>query len=157
MFIRAILVSLTLAGSAVAQQFTDIAPRDGWVVLKTEKTFETLVAESRAASSEGGMAVVTMAGPTDAAARRGIEIPGNRVIGLYNNDFAVRVLELSTAAMIEAPIRVYVTENADGTATFSYKLPSEVFAPYMADAPGLEAIASEIDAAFAKVAEAATH
>ena len=63
------------------------------------------------------MGVVTQAGPTQAAASRGITIPGNRVIGVFNNDFAVNILALSTAAMIEAPIRFYVTEGADGTAT----------------------------------------
>jgi hypothetical protein len=42
------------------------------------------------------------------------------VTGPITNDYAVRVLALSTPAMIEAPIRFYVTENADGTATLSY-------------------------------------
>jgi uncharacterized protein (DUF302 family) len=40
------------------------------------------------------------------------------------------VLGASVAAGIEAPIRIYVTENQDGTATLSYKKPSAVFAPY---------------------------
>jgi hypothetical protein len=47
--------------------------------------------------------VVTQAGPTAAAKKRGITIPGNRVIGVFNNDLARNVLESSTAALIEAP------------------------------------------------------
>ncbi|WP_306418066.1 DUF302 domain-containing protein [Jannaschia formosa] len=90
-----------------------------------------------------------MAGPPATAAQRGIEIPGNRVLGLFNNDLAVRVLRLSTAAMIEAPIRVYVTENADGTATLSYIRPSIRLAPYAEGALGLDGIAAELDAASA--------
>ena len=156
MIVRATLLSLLLALPAMAQEVADIAPRDGWSVISTDKTFDALVEATRGAAKAGKLAVVTMAGPTDAAAGRGIEIPGNRVIGLYNNDFAVRVLRLSTAAMIEAPIRMYVTENADGTASLSYKLPSQVYAPYMAEALGLDAIAAELDAAFAAVAEEAT-
>ena len=39
------------------------------------------------------------------------------------------VLVSFTAAMIEAPIRLYVTENLDGTATPSYKTPTTVYAP----------------------------
>lgn len=160
MLIQAALLSLALATPLAtpgsAQTVADIAPRDGWSVTVTEKPFNDLVESTRSSAKVGKMAVVTMAGPTDAAANRGVEIPGNRVIGLYNNDFAVRVLRLSTAAMIEAPIRMYVTENADGTGSLSYKLPSEVFAPYMAEAPGLETVAAEIDAAFAAVAAAAT-
>lgn len=152
---RAALLSLCLAVPALAQDVADLDPREGWSVLATEKSFDDLVADTRAAARAGKMAVVTMAGPTGAAANRGIEIPGNRVIGMYNNDFAVRVLRESTAAMIEAPIRFYVTENADGSATLSYKRPSTVFAPYIAEAPGLADVVPEIEAAFAAVAAAA--
>ncbi|MGB3407730.1 MAG: DUF302 domain-containing protein [Jannaschia sp.] len=151
-----VMFAFALAAPAASQEVADISARHGWRVVETAKSFDDLVEDTRAAAPAGGLAVVTMAGPTDAAAGRGITIPGNRVIGLYNNDFAVRVLRLSTAAMIEAPIRVYVTENADGTATLSYKLPSTVFAPYVAEAPGLGAIATELDAAFDRVVAAAT-
>ncbi|WP_179379966.1 DUF302 domain-containing protein [Jannaschia marina] len=158
MFLRALALALfALAVPAMAQEeVADLAPRDGWVVTPTDKDFETLVQDVRENAKAGKLAVVTMAGPTGAAANRGIDIPGNRVIGLFNNDFAVRTLRQSTAAMIEAPIRVYVTENADGTATLGYKLPSAVLAPYAADAPGLGEIGAELDAAFAAVAGAAT-
>ncbi|MEO0991408.1 MAG: DUF302 domain-containing protein, partial [Pseudomonadota bacterium] len=97
---------------------------------------------------------VTQAGPTGAAKARGITIPGNRVIGLFNNVFAVRILDLSTAAMIEAPIRMYVTEDLDGTATLSWKTPSHVFAPYFAEGGAdLVAAASELDSLFEAVAQ----
>lgn len=135
----------------------DLQPREGWAVHPTSQTYEALTKAVKAAVKSNGLIVVTQAGPTKAAANRGISIPGNRVIGVFNNDFAVRVLATSTAAMIEAPIRIYVTENADGTATLSYKLPSHVMAPY-ADEGGaaLAAIAQELDAAFLAIAKDAT-
>ena len=134
----------------------EMAPRPGWSVTETSHSYDTLIERLRAAIRDEGFAVVTQAGPTQAAKRRGIDIPGNRVIGVFNNVFAVRTLELSTAAMIEAPIRFYVTENPDGTATLSYKLPSFVFAPYMDEAgPELAEIARELDVAFARIADAA--
>ena len=45
--------------------------------------------------------------PADRSCPRsgGIEIPENRVVGVFNNDYAVRILDMSTAAMIEAPLR----------------------------------------------------
>lgn len=133
-----------------------MAPRDGWAVLETEKTYDALIEAVRAAAGENRMGVVTQAGPTAAARSRGITIPGNRVIGLFNNVYAVRILGLSTAAMIEAPIRMYVTENPDGTATLSYKMPSTVFAPYMDEAgPDLVAAASELDTIFDAIARRA--
>lgn len=134
----------------------EMAPRDGWSVHVTQKSYAELIEDVRAAAGENAMGVVTQAGPTAAARNRGVEIPGNRVIGLFNNVYAVRVLNLSTAAMIEAPIRMYVTENADGTATVSYKHPSTVFAPYMEDAgPDLAVAAQELDSIFAAIATAA--
>ena len=137
--------------------WADLAnPPEGWAAYPSEKTYEQLLKDTKAAVKEHGLIVVTQAGPTKAAAARGITIPGNRVIGAFNNDYAVRVLETSTAAMIEAPIRFYVTENADGTATLSYKTPSFVFAPYVYEGGEvLSDIALELDAKFQDVAESA--
>lgn len=144
------LVAILMARAASAD---DLAPREGWAVHPTEKSFAQTVEATRAAIKANGLFVVTQAGPTEAAARRGITIPGNRIIGAFNNEFAVRVLETSTAAMIEAPIRFYVTENSNGTATLSYKLPSALFAPYV-DEGGekLSLIGAELDARFADIA-----
>lgn len=131
-------------------------PPVGWAVYPSGKSYTQLVDDTKAAVKENGLIVVTQVGPTKAAASRGITIPGNRVIGAFNNDYAVRVLETSTAAMIEAPVRFYVTENADGTATLSYKTPSFVFAPYVYEGgEALSDIALELDAKFQTVAESA--
>ncbi|WP_438826277.1 DUF302 domain-containing protein [Ruegeria atlantica] len=128
----------------------------GWAVHSTDKTYDALVADTKAAVKEHGLIVVTQAGPTKAAAARGITIPGNLVIGAFNNDYAVRVLETSVNAMIEAPIRFYVTENTDGTASLSYKTPSHVFAPYAQQGgEPLQEIAQELDEKFQAVAEIA--
>ncbi len=149
----AALLALAWPAAAPAQE---IAPRDGWETASTEKSFDTLLADLRDAVAANGMGVVTQAGPTETAAARGIRVPGNRVVGVFNNDFAVRLLDLSVPAMIEAPIRFYVTEDPDGTATLSYKTPGFVLAPYLADAPGIAPIADELDARFAAIARAAT-
>ncbi len=82
-------------------------------------------------------------------------IPGNMVIGVYRPDFAVRMLAASIPAGIEAPIRFYITENADGTATLSYKKPSAVFAPYTDGGAALTELAAELDRLFAKIANEA--
>lgn len=147
------MMAFGLATAAMAQ----IAPRDGWQVIETELSHAELLERLLAAAPEEGMGVVTQAGPTAAARERGVEIPGNRVVGVFNNDFAVRILELSTAAMIEAPVRFYVTEDEDGTATLSWKEPSHVFAPYEDEGgEALAEIAGELDQRFAAIAERAT-
>ena len=143
-----IIISESNAGS--------IAPRDGWAVHDTAQGYADLLDSLKAAIKAEGMFIVTQAGPTGAAKKRGITIPGNRVVGVYRNDFAVSALATSTAAMIEAPIRFYVTENGDGTATLSYKTPSAVFAPYLDEGGAeLSAIAAELDGIFAAIASRA--
>ena len=158
--LRAVLASLVLmvltATSAAPSLAGAIAPRDGWRVHDTEQSYSALLENTRAAIKAEGMFLVTEAGPTEAAANRGVDIPGNRVLGVFRNDYAVRAIRLSVPAMIEAPIRLYVTENADGTATLSYKTPTHVFGPYIAEGgPKLEALAEELDEVFAAIAKRA--
>lgn len=126
--------------------------REGWDVHRTDKSYQELVDATIEAVKDSSMSVVTQAGPTGAAAARGITIPGNRVIGIFNNDFAVKILRLSTPAMIEAPMRLYVTENADGTATLSYKTPSFILAPYVVDSGSdLKLLGAQLDEIFASI------
>jgi uncharacterized protein (DUF302 family) len=141
-------VLILAAGAAAA-----LEPRAGWVVKPTALPYPQALEALRAAIAAEKMGLVTEAGPTEAAAARGVTIPGNRVMGVFRNDFAVRAVKASEAAMIEAPIRFYVTEQPNGTATLSWKTPSHVFAPYMAEGgPALAAVATELDAIFAAIA-----
>ncbi len=150
-----LLIGLMMAIPAMGQT---IAPREGWTVIATDKSYDQLIADVIAATKANKMGVVTQAGPTKAAASRGIVIPGNRVIGVFNNDFAVKILALSTAAMIEAPIRFYVTEGTEGTATLAYKQPSFVFDPYMDEGgDALRQLAAELDSRFEAIAQMAVN
>lgn len=128
------------------------ADRPGWEVHETSLPYAELITKIKSSVKDAKFGVVTEAGPTAAAKARGITIPGNRVIGVFNNIYAVRMLNASEAAMIEAPIRFYVTENTDDTAVLSYKTPSFVFEPYAEDSPDVMAIAHELDGIFAKIA-----
>lgn len=149
-----ILAAIVAFAPAMAlAEVADMAPREGWRVIDTDLAPDALIERVLAAVPAEGMGVVTQAGPTAAARGRGVEIPENRVIGVFNNRYAVRILALSTAAMIEAPVRFYVAENADGTATLAWKTPGFVFAPYMAEGgAGLAAAAAELDAVFEAIA-----
>ena len=141
-----------IAGGAQA-----LEPRAGWIIHETDKSYGALVQAVRDAAGAAPINIVTQASASDGARMQGHAIPGNRVFGLYRNDYARRMLEASVAAGIEAPIRLYVTEDADGTATLSYKTPSHVFAPYAAEGgAALRDLAEELDAVFADLVAAAT-
>ncbi len=134
-----------------------VKPRDGWVVIDTQLPFVVLAERLEAAVKAEKMGLVTSASASEGAKAAGVVIPGNRVIGVFRNDFARRMLSASVAAGIEAPIRFYVTENPDRTASLSYKKPSSVFSSYLDEGDGaLRALAGELDEIFARIADAAT-
>ncbi|MEO3430727.1 DUF302 domain-containing protein [Pelagibius sp. CAU 1746] len=131
----------------------DLMAQPGWKVMKTQHGYTDLVARLEKAIADNKMGLVARASATLGAKKvLKKDIPGNTVIGVYRPDFAVRMLEASVAAGIEAPIRFYVTENADGTADLSYKTPSHVFAPYADGGQALKDLAAELDVIFAKIA-----
>lgn len=102
------------------------------------------------AARDNRLGIVTRASAQAGAKAIGVAIPGNQVWGLFHPRFAVRMLKASVEAGVEAPIRLYITEAADGAVTVSYQKPSVVFAPYgNAD---LDAMAVELDALFARIA-----
>ena len=122
--------------------------------VETELSFDQLQASLTDAVEANGMFVVSRACASCGAAKRGVTIPGNMVVGVYRNDFAVRMLEASVPAGIEAPIRFYLTENDDGTASLTYRLPSAVFAPY--DSAELDAMAAKLDQIWQAIVTQAT-
>jgi uncharacterized protein (DUF302 family) len=119
-------------------------------MLASPHDFASLVAKLEAAVAEHKMAVVAKASASQGAAARGVKIPGNAVIMVFRNDYAVRMLEANVPAGIEAPLRFYVTENADGTASLTWRVPSAIFAPY--GSVPLKEMAHELDPVFAAIA-----
>lgn len=144
---------LLVAHSALAQS---IGERKGWRVIELDTTFNQTVKNLEDSVKGNKMLLVTAASASGGAKAQGITIPGNRIVGVFRNDYARRMLDASIAAGIEAPIRFYITENDDGTATLSYKLPSTVFAPYFEEGGDkLRALAAELDELFGKIADEA--
>ena len=140
------LMSLPVTGTALA---------DGTLeTVATSKSFAELQSALEASVKANNMIVVARASASCGAAKRDVTIPGNMVVGVYRNDFAVQMLEASVPAGIEAPIRFYLTENDDGTASLSYRLPSTVFAPYGSEE--LSGMARELDVIWEKTVDGAT-
>jgi len=122
---------LTLAVTTGAAWAGNPTPYPDTQVIDTKHSYKDLVARLDAAVKANKMGLVTRASATvGAKAKLNKTIPGNMVVGVYRPDFAVRMLEASVPAGIEAPLRFYITEDADGTATLTYRKPSAVFAPY---------------------------
>ena len=150
-------LSLLVLGGFVLAAQPALAEMPGWSVTKTSHAYKALIERLNTAVKANKMGLVTHASAT-VGAKKVLKktIPGNMVVGVYRPDFAVRMLEASIPAGIEAPIRFYITENDDGSAMLSYKKPSLVFAPYTDGGQKLKDMARELDALFAKIAAEAT-
>lgn len=115
--------------------------------------FQEVVTSLQRAVEDKKMALVCQADAQKGAAARGVTIRGNRVLMVFRNDFAVRLLAADPTAGFEAPIRIYVHENPDGTTTISYRTPSAVFAPYQH--PEVRAVATALDPIVKAIVDAA--
>ncbi len=115
-------------------------------IVKTSLPFASLEEKAKEAITKNKMNIVNRASASDGAKARGVTIKGDVVLGVYRNDLAVRMLSSNIDAGIEAPIRLHLVEEADGTSTIRYYTPGAVFSKY----PGedLKKIASELDVIF---------
>ena len=152
---RALAARFAAALAASALTFTALAQApDGTKSVATPYRFEALLARVEKAAEKNGLGVVASASASRGAAARGVKIPGNAVVMVFRNDLAVRLLAASVPAGIEVPLRLYVTENRDGTATLSFRAPGALFAPYRS--PEVGRLARELDAILDKIAQDAT-
>jgi len=118
-------------------------------IVKAPHAFDAAVQRAEQAIKANGMGLVASASASRGAAGRGVKIPGNVVLMVFRNDYAVRMLAASVPAGIEAPLRIYLTEEPDGSTAIRYQAPSAVFAPYGNAA--LDAMAKELDPVFDKI------
>jgi len=130
--------AVALSAAVLAQQYPEEMR-----LFRAPHKFDTLLERVERAVEKHGLGVVARASASRGAAARGVKIPGNALVMVFRNDFAVRLLAANVAAGVEAPLRLYVTEDADGTATLSYRRPSAVFAPYRH--PEIDRLAGELD------------
>jgi uncharacterized protein (DUF302 family) len=134
---------LPAAGSAQEARVTAVSRAP---FAKVAEALERSIADQK-------MALVCHANARAGAAARGVAIKGNQVMMVFRNDFAVRLLAADPAAGFEAPIRIYLHENPDGTATVSYLPPSVIFASYPSAA--VRAVGAELDPIFRAIVERA--
>lgn len=123
------------------------------VTARSRAPFATVARALPPAIAAAGMVLVCHADAQRGAAARGVGIRGNQVLMVFRNDFAVRLIAADPAAGLEAPMRIYVYENADGTATVSYVRPSAVLARYQD--PEVRAVATELDPIFQAIVDRA--
>ena len=151
---RLMLLGVVFALMVMPAKAENPTPYPGTKIVDTGRPFDAFVKKLTAAIGANKMGIVGNACATCGAKSIGVTIPGNRVIMIFNPHFAVRMLKASEAAGIEAPLRLYVTEQANGNARLTYRLPSHVFGAY--DVPALDKMAKELDVIVERIVRQAT-
>lgn len=124
--------------------------QDGKVVLTSRAPFAKVAAALEQAIADQRMGLVCHANAQQGASARGVKIPGNQVFLVFRNDFAVRLINADPQAAYEAPMRIYLYENRDGTATLVYAKPSALLQVYAH--PEAVRVGAELDPIFEKIA-----
>lgn len=141
------LAALVMAGAAAGAQAQPAG--SGMSTKASPHAFARTVASLEKSIESNKMGLVAQASASRGAAARGVTIPGNAVLMVFRNDYAVRMLAASVPAGIEAPLRIYVTEDAAGKVQASWRRPSATFAPY--GSPALDDMARELDPVFERI------
>lgn len=142
LFVFALLLSAGHSAVALAQAST--------VVLTSKAPFARVAAALEQAIADQRMGLVCHANAQQGATARGVKIPGNQVFLVFRNDFAVRLINADPRAAFEAPIRIYLYENRDGSSTLTYAKPSELLRAYAH--PEVAKVGAELDPIFEKIA-----
>ena len=94
-------------------------PYPGTQVIKTPHSFATLTQRLEKAIEASGMGLIAQPSANRGGASAGVKIPGNAALMVFRNDYAVRMIAASVPTGIEAPLRLCVSANADGTASIT--------------------------------------
>ncbi len=150
---RLILLGCLMVLLALPVKAENPTPYSGTKVIETGQPFDAFIKKLTATIRSNKMGIVGNACVTCGAKAIGVTIPGNRVIMIFNPHFAVRMLKASEAAGIEAPVRLYVTEQPNGKARLTYRLPSHLFGAYKVLA--LDEMGKDLDAIIARIVKQA--
>ncbi len=112
-------------------------------MVKIERPFKAFVKAIPSALKNHKFNTVGVAYANCAAKSLGKTIPGNQENLFFASRYAVRMLAVSTAAGMEVPIRIYVTDTAKGMAKVTYRLSSYAFSAY--DVEDLTSMGKELD------------
>jgi len=151
---RLVFFSFLIAILALPVRAQNPSPYSGTIVIETGQPYGAFLKRLSAAIKANKMGIVGNACATCGAKSIGVTIPGNRVMMIFNPHFAVRMLKASVASGIEAPLRLYITEQPDGKARFTYRLPSHVFGVYKM--PALDKMGKDLDVIFTRIVKQAT-
>lgn len=142
-------VCLLLVAVALLVPTAPATAQDGRITLTSKAPFAEVAHALEKAVADQNMGLVCHANAQRGAAARGVKLAGNQVFMVFRNDFAVRIINAAPEAGFEAPIRIYLYENSDGTATLTYLKPSAIFRPY--PQPEVGRVAAELDSIFEKI------
>lgn len=140
-----VLMTLLILGNGMSEG----AEREARITRVSKVGFAKIASALKQAIGDQKMGLVCHANAQAGAASRDVRIQGNQVFMIFRPDFAIRMLKANVEAGYEAPMRMYLYENGDGTSTIAYVRPSTLFKPY--DNRELDALGAELDSIFEQI------
>jgi len=154
--LRFVFATLMLAILSALPSFSH-AVENGTRAIVSDLSYWGVITRLEAAIKRRDLRIVSRESVRGADRQKKLGIPGNMVIGAFGDEYTTRILRANVAAGIEAPIRFYVTRDADEkTTTLWYRRPSWVLASYSDKSGALRAIGEELDRVMEAIAEEAT-
>ena len=96
----------------------------------SRRSFDDVLATLRQAIEEAGMKVLQEIDPQKALASFGHVIDGSRLVFFFHPNLVIRLLQTDWTAIIEAPLKLAVTELPNGTTSLRMADPAAAFARY---------------------------
>ncbi|CAN5471660.1 MAG: DUF302 domain-containing protein [Rubrobacteraceae bacterium] len=114
-----------------------------------DSPFDEVVEAIIASIESSGMLLVADIDVRKNAAKRGIELTGNRILEVSRLDYAARIWAMEIEAGVDIPIRIHVHEDEGGGVTVRCRTPLEVLSRHGNDE--LTLFAAELDPVFEKI------
>lgn len=111
--------------------------------------FDEVVEGIIAGIEASGMLLVADIDVRRNAAKKGIELTGNRILEVFRPDYAARIWGMEIEAGVDIPIRIHIHEDESGGVAARYRTPLEVLSRHGNDE--LTLFAAELDPVFEKI------
>jgi uncharacterized protein (DUF302 family) len=154
--LRFVFATLMLAILSTLPSFGH-AVENGTRAIVSDLSYWGVITRLEAAIKRQKLKIISRASVRGTERQKKLGIPGNMVIGAFDDEYTTRILRANVAAGIEAPIRFYITRHPDDkTTTLWYRRPSWVLAPYSDKTGELRAVGEELDKIMETIAAEAT-
>ena len=123
-------------------------------VATTSRPFDDVLSSLETEIDRAGLRLLQQIDVQQALANAGRSVGGFRLLFFFHPALVIRVISADVAAMVEAPLKLVVAENPDGTVMLRMFEPATAFGRY--DNAALAELGTELSATVRRIVGAST-